>query len=284
MSKQKKKIAFVAMKFENASWRDKRYLIIKEVLEEAGFQVIRADEIKTSGKVVDEVCDYLERSDMVVIDSTGDSHSVSYEIGFCHGIKRSTQSTILIRMNDNQPLPFNFRHFRQQYYKDFRHLRRLLREWFYISLPIPIDEHGFVFNFDVSNSIQSAYGLPCAKVLVDFLKTSKFSGRCEYYAADSYVGYVNCLGLKHKNGKTPEYEYWLRYEKYIKRYIKHYDKDIVLNIAEFASLREMRTNLIAMGTVEFEDGVPQRILNPESSYNDSWFIVALNEKYNLNNA
>ncbi len=43
-----KQIAFVAMKFDNVSWKDSRYNIIKEVLEEAGFSVIRTDEINTS--------------------------------------------------------------------------------------------------------------------------------------------------------------------------------------------------------------------------------------------
>ncbi len=270
------------MKFEDVSWRDKRYLIIKEVLEEAGFSVLRADEIRTSGPVVDEVCNSLEKADLVVIDSTGDSHSVSYEIGYCHGIKRTPESTILIRQNNNEQIPFNFRHFRQQYYKDLRHLRRLLREWFYISLPIANDSHGFVFNFDVTKFKGTIYGLPCSKVIADFLKDSKFSGRCEYYAGDSYVGYINCIGLKFKHGKTPEYAFWQKAEKFIEKNMIKYDKNIQLSLSEFGSLRDMRYQFISCGVVEFENGIPTRTLNPDSSVNDSWFLTALNELHNFN--
>jgi hypothetical protein len=280
----KKKIAFVAMKYEDSAWRDKRYQVIREGLEEAGFDVIRADEIKTSGPVVNEVCDYFKNADLVVIDSTGDSHSVSYEIGYCHGINRDTQSTILLKKYDDKQIPFNFRHFRHQYYKDLRHLRRLIREWFLISIPIHPDEHGFVFNFNVANSSTSAYGLPCAEVLVDFIKTSKFSGRCEFYAGDSYVGYIKGIGLKYKNGKTPEYKFWLTAKEFITQNISKYDPGITLEISEFASIREMKESFIPCGIVQFENGMLQRILNPDSSANDTWFIMALNERQNENGA
>ena len=66
-----------------------RYLRIRAVLEEAGYSAKRADEIPTSAVVVEEVCRLLKESDLVVIDSTGDSHSVSYEIGYGHGIGRA---------------------------------------------------------------------------------------------------------------------------------------------------------------------------------------------------
>ena len=45
--------AFVAMQFESDHWRDKRYVAIREELEHAGFSCVRADELKTSGPVVD---------------------------------------------------------------------------------------------------------------------------------------------------------------------------------------------------------------------------------------
>jgi len=58
------KIAFVAMKFFGDSWSDKRYKVIREVLEEAGYESIRADEIKTSGVGTEEVCKYLESAEL----------------------------------------------------------------------------------------------------------------------------------------------------------------------------------------------------------------------------
>ena len=119
------KQAFVAMKFTTDPWRDKTYLAIREVLENAGYDCIRADEIRTSGPAVDEVCRLLREADLVVIDSSGDSHNVSYEIGYCHGVDRPADRTILLKNSDS--LPFNYQHYRHSVYRDTRHLRRLLR-------------------------------------------------------------------------------------------------------------------------------------------------------------
>ena len=48
--------AFVAMKFTDLPWKDTRYQILAEALKEAGYEPLRADEIRSSGAIVDEVC------------------------------------------------------------------------------------------------------------------------------------------------------------------------------------------------------------------------------------
>lgn len=99
-----KPIAFVAMKFDSDHWSDRRYLAIKEELQNAGFTCLRADEIRTSGQVLEEVCRLLKEASLVLIDSTGDSHNVSYEIGYCHGAGRPSERTLLIRCDSDIPL------------------------------------------------------------------------------------------------------------------------------------------------------------------------------------
>jgi hypothetical protein len=138
-SEPKKPIAFVAMRFSGNSWDDAKYLAIAEVLREAGYEPLRADEIQSSGGVVDEVCDHFKNASLVVIDSTGDSHSVSYEIGYCHGVKRDPAKTILIRQGEGRDIPFNFRHFRHKCYKDTKHMKSLLREALGLSSPLADD-------------------------------------------------------------------------------------------------------------------------------------------------
>lgn len=166
------KVAFVAMKFSGDSWSDKRYKVIREVLEEAGYEPIRADEIKTSGVGTEEVCKYLENAELVVIDSTGDSHNVSYELGYCHGIKRGYDKTILLRHQSEALIPFNYRHYRHLTYKDSRHLRRVLREFLDISLPMDDKEHAYTFSFTVLKS--GLYGDIVAKAVIDALKKERF--------------------------------------------------------------------------------------------------------------
>ena len=106
MIKLKERIAFVAMKFDGNHWNDKRYIAISEVLEEVGYAPLRANQIKTSKPIVEEVCDLLENSELVIIDSSGDSHSVSYEIGYCHDVGRSKDKTILIRQGEGNDIRF----------------------------------------------------------------------------------------------------------------------------------------------------------------------------------
>ena len=120
-------IAFVAMKFGGDSWNDKRYIAIRDVLEEAGYDVKRGDALQSSAAVTSEVFNYLRSADMVVVDTSGDSHNVSYELGYCHGIDRDPASVILVRGQREPEAPFNYAHYRYLQYKDLRHLKRLLR-------------------------------------------------------------------------------------------------------------------------------------------------------------
>ena len=190
----------MAMKFDSNHWNDKRYVAISEVLEEAGYTPLRADQIKTSKPIVEEVCDFLTNSELVIIDSSGDSHNVSYEIGYCHGVGRSEDKTILIRQGEGNDIPFNYRHFRHFCYKDIRHLKRILRDWFSVTVPLTNDQLGYAFNI-IYGSDCGEYGYDVAKAIVTILERKKFSGRCEYYAADGIRfgmidSYLVGVGLK----------------------------------------------------------------------------------------
>ena len=48
------KQAFIVMEFTKDPWHDKVYAAIRDVLEPAGYNCIRADEIRTSGPIVEE--------------------------------------------------------------------------------------------------------------------------------------------------------------------------------------------------------------------------------------
>ncbi len=266
------------MKFEDSSWREKRYLVIKEVLKEAGYSTIRADEITTSGPIVDEVCTLLQESDLVVIDSSGDSHSVSYEIGFCHGIKRSHEKTILIRKDDGSALPFNFRHYRIQFYKDLKHLKRLLREWFSITIPILPDQNGYCFVFRIKN--EGIYGSVVAKSIITALSSMDFDGRCEYYAGDHRIlpnHYIVSLGLKFKNNKTPDHQFWKKLRARI-TLDENLNKDLAFVdvLSEYASIREI-SSYESRGIVEFSNGSPDRVIHDS----ESWFIGEVKEVMRL---
>jgi hypothetical protein len=189
--------AFVAMKFDGDSSNDKRYIAIRDVLEEAGYDVKRGDALQSSGAVMPEVFNYLKSAEMVVIDTSGDSHNISYELGYCHGIDRDPASVILLRREQEPRAPFNSAHYRHLQYKNLRHLKRLLQERLSISIPLRGDDLVWVMIFDQGRVTE--YGTPIAKAVVAALIDRGFIGRCEYYAGNTFVGpadYAVALGLK----------------------------------------------------------------------------------------
>lgn len=186
MEEKNRPLAFIAMKFDSNHWRDKRYMAIREEVEEAGFRCLRGDEINTSGSVVDEVCRLLRDADLVIIDSSGDSQNVSYEIGYCHGFNRTPDKTLLLR-SEGTDIPFNYRHFRHRVYKDLRHLRRLVRDYLNMVEPIPDNVCGYTFTFRFSEQAGSQYILHGAICIFNALKKLRFSGRAECYSAEQFT-------------------------------------------------------------------------------------------------
>ena len=275
----REKTAFVAMKFWDEAPRDKRFVVICEVLREAGYRPIRADGIRTSGPVVDEVCELLRASDLVLIDSTGDSHSVSYEIGYCHGIRRSTDTTLLIRQGSD--IPFNYRHFRHRCYKDLRHLRRLLRDWLNVLKPLDEDRYGYTFTFELSEGAEF-YGPDSAVCVLKALKKVGFSGRAEFYAGDGVIGGIEIfqIGMALRVvGKrtTPDYKWWVALRKILIREIEASKVPLVHadGMSEMSSLRDIRGSLAPLRQAQFEKGVPRLILG--DAEDETWFQTALRE-------
>ena len=279
----KEKTAFVAMRFEGNHWNAKRYAAISDILEEAGYNPLRADQIKTSKPIVEEVCHLLENAELVIIDSTGDSHSVSYEIGYCHGVDRSQQKTILIRQGYGRDIPFNYRHFRHHCYKDLRHLKRLLRDWFSISLPLTNGQLGYVFNVIVGPDT-GEYGYSVAKAFVSILNRKKFNGRCEYYAADGITfglvdRYLVGVGLKNTKNAVPSLNWWLDFKKKLSIELKTVDGlELDVHCSELGELGSFRENFLLRGAVQFVKGDPSIILNQDSPESDSFFTSYINEK------
>jgi len=259
MEYEDRPMAFVAMKFEDDHWRDKKYIVIRDELEKCGYQVCRADEINTSSAVVDEVCELLENSDLVVIDSSGDSHSVSYEIGFCHGCKRPLDRTLLIR--DNSEIPFNYRHFRHRVYKDKRHLRRLIRDYLDISEPLTDDQYGYVFTFEFSDEASFGYILEGASCIFKALIENRVTARCECFSAEQFLipGRFFSVGIVLRLPRglaTPEYEDWIKIVHRVEELTKGYKGRITLDsqMSELTEKRAIKAHFINCGAAELRSG------------------------------
>ena len=61
---------------------------IKSVLEDAGFEVVRADEIKGQNNILRDVIEGIARSDLIVADMTRANANVFYELGIAHTLRK----------------------------------------------------------------------------------------------------------------------------------------------------------------------------------------------------
>jgi hypothetical protein len=271
-------VAFVAMKFDKDPWNDKRFGVISDVLEEAGYEVQRGDALLTSAAVMDEVAERLTNADLVVLDTTGDSHNVSYELGYCHGTGRDPSTIILLRRAQAGPSPFNYAHFRFLRYDDLAHLRRLLRFRFQMLTPLTDDQSGFALTFSFANFTGGpAHGASAAEALLGAVERLKFSGRLECYGYNPYWIdrdlYVQGLGFK--PAKKQQKLGYKDFENLIQEVSARLQEageglELVQGISEITDMRSIRGDMIFAGAVEFNDGQVARILDPGKT--DSWYI------------
>ena len=194
-----------------------------------------------------------------MVDSSGDSHSVSYELGFCHGCKRSSETTLLIR--NNQDIPFNYRHFRHRVYKDRRHLRRLIRDFLDISEPLADFQIGYAFTFEFSETAFSGYILDGASCIFRALVEEKLSGRVECFSAEQFTipgrFFTVGIGIKLPRGSsTPEYSKWVDIVGRVEELAKKYNGKIALDtqMSELAEKSAMRRSFLYCGAAEFRSG------------------------------
>ena len=117
-----KKICFVIMGFGKKSDPDlgktydldKTYKhIIRPAVIAAGFECVRADEIKDSGLIDKSMYAFLMQADLVVADITTFNPNAIYELGIRHGVR--PYSTIILK-EKNGKIPFDLDHNRMCMY------------------------------------------------------------------------------------------------------------------------------------------------------------------------
>jgi hypothetical protein len=98
---------FVMMPF--GSWFDRYYQdIYSPAISEAGFEPIRADELFTTGSVVEQIWEQIQKSKVLLADLSGKNANVFYELGLAHAAKKPVVFTSAL-VDD---VPFDLRHLR----------------------------------------------------------------------------------------------------------------------------------------------------------------------------
>jgi hypothetical protein len=94
------KLVFVILPFEKTIVFEK---IIKPVVEGLDFRLIckKADDLFTTGAVMQDIADSLRKSSVVVADLSGRNPNVFYELGLAHAFRKSV--VLLTRSDDDVP-------------------------------------------------------------------------------------------------------------------------------------------------------------------------------------
>jgi len=105
-------MCFVVMQFTdefNSLYQE----VIKPTCEEFGYNVVRADDIYTTGSIIEDITRLLRECTIVIADVTPNNPNVFYEVGFAHGLGKPT---ILLSDRKRDRLPFDVSGFRTLFY------------------------------------------------------------------------------------------------------------------------------------------------------------------------
>ena len=118
----KSKRIFVLMPF-GQEFDDVYIFGIREVAEDLGLIVERADEIEDTGEIIEMIREHIKEADLIIADTTGLNPNVMYEVGFSHGLDKTT---ILI-CRTQQSLPFDIKGTNHIMYESIVDLRERLK-------------------------------------------------------------------------------------------------------------------------------------------------------------
>ena len=88
--------------------------IIKTVVESAGLECKRADEIFGIKPIIEDIWEYIQKARILIADLTRRNPNVFYELGIAHAINKD----VILITQDLKDLPFDLKHYRCIVYED----------------------------------------------------------------------------------------------------------------------------------------------------------------------
>lgn len=98
---------FVMMPF--GDWMDLYYQeVFIPAIKEAGMEPVRADELFSTGSVIEQIWEQIARAKVLLADLTGKNANVFYELGLAH----AAQKPVVFTTGNLDDVPFDLRHLR----------------------------------------------------------------------------------------------------------------------------------------------------------------------------
>ncbi|UXR77658.1 hypothetical protein [Staphylococcus sp. IVB6227] len=95
--------------------------ILEPVLNEFGFEVIRADKINSPSIITDDILKHLNESELVICDMSSHNPNVFYELGYRHAINK----TCITMVHKDESIPFDLSQHRTiKYSKDIEDVEK----------------------------------------------------------------------------------------------------------------------------------------------------------------
>ncbi len=115
---------FVVMKFGDSLLDSAYEGVIKPIGREFGFEVLRVDEIRDAGHIVQQVLENISQSEIILAELSGQRPNCYYEAGFAHALGK--EMIFSIRKNDE--IHFDLAGYRFIRWGTESELRRYLRQ------------------------------------------------------------------------------------------------------------------------------------------------------------
>lgn len=120
-----KPTCFVIMSFSGSPALSDHYeFAVKPIVEELGFQCVRADELEHNGKIVDVVIDAIRDSLFVIADLTEQRPNCYYELGWAHALGKA----VIHLINKQEPIHFDVQDYNFIIYERIDELKERLRD------------------------------------------------------------------------------------------------------------------------------------------------------------
>lgn len=122
--------AFIIMPFSEAFVDIYNYLIL-EALESVGYDVKRADDIKSQNNILGDIIEGIISSDLIVADLTDSNPNVYYELGIAHAMGKR----VILLTQSIEELPFDLRSYRVVAYDShFSKMNQAKKELYQLAL------------------------------------------------------------------------------------------------------------------------------------------------------
>ncbi|HEV2078682.1 MAG TPA: hypothetical protein VGR19_02130 [Allosphingosinicella sp.] len=90
-------------------WLDTYYKdIFVPAIKDAGLEPVRADELFTTGSVIEQIWDQIQRAKVLLANLSGKNANVFYELGLAH----AAQKPVVFTTSSLDDVPFDLRHLR----------------------------------------------------------------------------------------------------------------------------------------------------------------------------